>query len=74
MGRLDEAIKQYRKALARQPDLAITHFNLGDAYLRRGNHNRAVQAFQSALAMQPDFPEAEKVLKTLREASGDDGN
>ena len=56
-GRMDEAIAQFQKALAINPEDANTHYNLGMPFAK-GNVNEAIAQFQKALAIKPQFAEA----------------
>lgn len=57
-GRLDEAIEQFRKAIARKPDLTRAHVNLGLALADKGRHADAVASYLKALELDPRNPEA----------------
>jgi len=49
LGRIDEAIGHYVKALQLQPDLAEVHYNLGNALERQGRVNEAIRHYKMAL-------------------------
>ncbi len=51
-GGLVDAEEQYRRSTESEPNL-VAYDSLGDIYLRRGEHDKAKQAFQSALALDP---------------------
>ncbi len=53
MGRLNEAIEQYRQAIILRPWFYEAHNNLGDAYLRMGLLDRAAEEFKKALDLAP---------------------
>jgi tetratricopeptide (TPR) repeat protein len=57
-GRLDEAINQYKKAIAIKPDYTPAYSNLGSALLSRGDAAGAINAYQQALSIDPDFSDA----------------
>ncbi len=57
-GRFEEAITHYRRALARKPDDATSHVNLGAALAAQGQVEEAVTSFKRALALKPDYVEA----------------
>jgi len=57
-GRHDEAIAEYRRAIAIKPDWAPAHYNLGSALNRAGRPVDAVAEFERALVLQPDYPRA----------------
>ena len=60
--RLDEAISSFASSVACDPRFALGERALGDAYGTRGDDNRALAAYEAALAIQPDD------LETLRTA------
>jgi tetratricopeptide (TPR) repeat protein len=47
--------------LGEQPDTAVLT-NLGNAWLRQGNTDRALQVLEKALALNPDLPEAANLV------------
>jgi arylsulfatase A-like enzyme/tetratricopeptide (TPR) repeat protein len=57
-GRTQAAIAQLRKASEDAPDDGSNWFALGNALLRGRDGNRAAEAFERALALRPDWPEA----------------
>jgi Flp pilus assembly protein TadD len=57
-GRFDEAIDQYRHALALKPTIDRTHSLLGSALLARGDRAGAIEEFHTALSLNPDLPPA----------------
>jgi choline-sulfatase len=48
LGRLNEAVESYQKALAVDPKLAQAHLNLGFAYERMGDNARAASEYKEA--------------------------
>jgi choline-sulfatase len=48
LGRLDDAVESYQKALASDPKLAQAHLNLGFAYERMNNQMQARQEYKEA--------------------------
>jgi tetratricopeptide (TPR) repeat protein len=57
-GKLDEAITALEKALQLDPSLASVHYNLGAAYERKEDLDKARHHFQEAIRIKPDFGEA----------------
>jgi tetratricopeptide (TPR) repeat protein len=49
-----------------QPDLAEVHYNLGDAYSRKGQLNEAISALKEALQIKPDYLQARQALNLLQ--------
>jgi tetratricopeptide (TPR) repeat protein len=50
-GRYDEAVEQYHKALMIDPDFAIGHIFLGQAYLRNRMADQAIEEIQRAVTL-----------------------
>jgi protein O-mannosyl-transferase len=61
-GRLDEAIAQYRAALALRPDHEQALNNLGNALVKQGQVAEGIDCFQKALLQLPDSPEVHNNL------------
>src|SRR5262249_39681869 len=53
LGRLDEAIANYRQALQIQPNDSATHDNLATALVRKGLVAEAMNEYQIALQLDP---------------------
>jgi Flp pilus assembly protein TadD len=58
LGRLDEAIAAFRRAIQITPQSPEAHNNLGNALRERGRFDEAVAACRRALELKPEFPEA----------------
>ncbi len=68
LGRHDEAIKRYRRALLIKPDYAEAQFNLGNALVKNSQPEEAAKAFHAAIAIKPDYTEAmHNLAEPLRE-------
>jgi len=52
-GRIDEAIEEYRQALALYPGYFKGHYNLGLAYYEKGFPDLAIEEYQTALRQAP---------------------
>ena len=52
------AIAQYHRAIERQPRNAALLSDLGDCYRQSGDMGRAIQAFERAIALDPDNADA----------------
>ncbi|HEY1505651.1 MAG TPA: tetratricopeptide repeat protein [Stellaceae bacterium] len=52
------AIAQYLRAIERQPQSAALLFELGDCCRQNGDMGRAIQAFERAIALDPDRADA----------------
>ena len=62
LGRVDEAITQYQKALQINPDFAGAHYNLGIALVGCGRFDEAIAQYQKALQIEPDDADAHNNL------------
>ena len=69
-GHVDEAIEQFRAALAVAPDFAKAHSNLAVAYFKRGFTEKALQEFQRVVKLQPANAEAHMNLGVAYKALG----
>ena len=56
LGRLDEAIPHYRRAIGYQPDYPDSHNNLGVALFKQEKFDDAVIHFREALRLKPGSP------------------
>lgn len=61
--RLDDAITSFAASTACDPQFFLADRALGDAYLEKGDDNRALAAYEAALRIQPDD------VETLRTAA-----
>jgi superkiller protein 3 len=53
LGRFDQAIEAYQKALLLNPQLSTTYYNLGMAYSKIDRFEQAVESYQSAIRLNP---------------------
>ena len=58
MGKLDEAIAAYNKALTLKPDYAEAYNNMGNALNKQGKFDEAIEAYTKAHSIKPDYAEA----------------
>ncbi len=58
LGRTDEAVEEYKKAIAIYPDDYKAHYNLGVVYDQQGLLDTAVQSYQRAIQINPAYPNA----------------
>ena len=58
LGRLDEALKAYDKALTFAPEDAEIWTNIGNALTQAGRHDEASLSFEHALKLNPRSPDA----------------
>ncbi len=62
LGRLEQAVASYTKALQIKPDFAEAHNNLGAALNDLGKPEEAVASYNKALQIKPDYAEAHNNL------------
>ncbi len=62
MGRRDEAIAWYRKAIVIDPGYALGHTSLGNALLAKGQVDEAIASFRKAIELAPEFAPYRAVL------------
>jgi tetratricopeptide (TPR) repeat protein len=55
LNRKDDAQHAIAASLARQPESASTHANMGWTLLEQGNHRQALEHFREALRLQPEM-------------------
>ena len=64
-GDLDGAVEDFEAAVAKRP-FAEAYFNLGTAYQKKGDIERAKAAYKKALELEPGHPEAAKALAAIQ--------
>lgn len=58
LGDPDAAIEHLKKALAKDPEFVLAHYDLGTALRDQGKIEQAIAQYEKTVALQPDFPEA----------------
>ena len=58
LGKFDEAIQAYKKALSIKPDYAEAHNNMGNALKEQGRLDEAIAAHKKAISIKPNYAEA----------------
>jgi tetratricopeptide (TPR) repeat protein len=66
LGKMEEAIGYYEKALKIDRDNAVTHNNLGLALTDAGRDREAMEHFQEALKINPNYEDAINNLRSLQ--------
>lgn len=64
-GWFDQAIEKFTQAVEVDPGHLPAYIGLAEAYLRKGEKNRARRWAERALSLEPDNPLAQQILKTL---------
>ncbi len=67
---LAAVVSELHQAIQRAPHVPIYHYHLGLAYHRRGQHKRAIPAYEQALKLDPDNQRFQKHLELARVESG----
>lgn len=62
LGLLDDAVATFRRALAKNQNFALAHYNLGVVMSRLGQLDDAVASYRRALALDPNLSEAHNNL------------
>jgi tetratricopeptide (TPR) repeat protein len=57
-GLLDEAIREFKRAIELAPNMAKNHYNLGLAYEEKGLFKKAVDAYKKAVELNPAYTNA----------------
>jgi tetratricopeptide (TPR) repeat protein len=65
LAQYDHAIDEFRKSLREAPDQAIVHYHLGLAYDGANQQKSALDALEKALALDPNFPEADQARQRI---------
>jgi tetratricopeptide (TPR) repeat protein len=71
LGKLEEAIAEYRIAIELKPDYAEAHCDLGHALSASGDKHGAIAAYREAIRVRPDFAGAHYKLAVALQGSGD---
>ena len=58
LGKLDESIEAFTKALAIKPDFAEAYNNKGNTLIKQDKLDESIEAFTKALEIKPEFAEA----------------
>jgi tetratricopeptide (TPR) repeat protein len=51
-------MEEYQKALELNPNIAVSHTNLGNLYFKMEMHDKAIDEHKKAIEIKPDFAEA----------------
>jgi tetratricopeptide (TPR) repeat protein len=58
IGRLDEALADFSRAIALKPDYPGAYFNRGNTYADRKDYDQAIRDYTRAIELRPDYREA----------------
>ena len=70
LGKLEKAVRSYRKALTIKPDYADAYYNMGNALKDQRKLEEAVEAYTKALIVKPNHAEAYNNMGTAIEECG----
>ncbi len=70
LGRIDDAVAAFRRALKRRPAHAECHYNLGKALLKRDDLDGARESFRRAATLDPPHPSAAYMLGLVLQRGG----
>jgi Flp pilus assembly protein TadD len=68
LGRYDQAVASFERALALRPANGMAHYNLGLIAARRGHAAEARVHFERSLAIDPSSEDARRALEELKTA------
>ena len=66
----DEAIKCYKEAITINPNSALAHYNLGDAYYDKEMFDEAIVEYKKSLVIDPDNKAAHLILGNTYKKKG----
>ncbi len=70
-GRLEDALKEYEKAIKVRPNNARLYCAMGNAYQRRGEIDEAEKAYRKAIGISPQYLKAHESLAWVYEKKGE---
>ncbi len=70
-GRFDDAIAGYESLLDQLPSFHMLHVTIGDSLVRKGEHAAGIEAYERALAADPDNDSARTGIRNARLSMGD---
>jgi tetratricopeptide (TPR) repeat protein len=65
MGRYEEALKDYNKAIEIKPTLASAYVNRGIAYSHLGQYEKAIADYEKGLELDPEIDDPPGFIKRL---------
>ena len=70
LGKLDEAIEAYKKAISIKPDSADAYNNMGNTLKDQGKLGEAIEAYKKAISLKPNYAEAFNNLGVILQDQG----
>ena len=71
LGRVEEALQEYRTVLEWDPNYPEYHFDVGNLLRRLGREDEALAEYETAMRLSPPFPEAFYNRADILAAAGD---
>jgi tetratricopeptide (TPR) repeat protein len=71
MGRIDDALAAYQKAIAADPNYVEPYNDLGVVYELKGWQDKAIEAYEKTLELEPSYLAAYSNLAAVYEQKGD---
>lgn len=62
LGKYDQAVESYKKALILRPDYTSAYYNIGIAYLKKGDYKNAIANFTKTKELDPRFANAYRFI------------
>ena len=72
LNRHTEAIAEFEKELAKNPDNTDAYYHLGNSYLKLKGYDKAETAIINVLKLKPDFSDARYLLAIIAKARADE--
>lgn len=66
--KLDEALEQYKKAIASQPSESSYYYGMGTCYQAKGDYDQAMANYRKATSLNPKEPSYKDALKQVAQA------
>ncbi len=51
-------MEECKQEVRKNPDNALAHYNLGDAYFKSGKYQKAIESYKQVIRIVPDFAKA----------------
>lgn len=67
-GKLDEALDQYKKAIASSPNEASYYYGIGTCYAAKNDLDQAASNYQKAISLNPQEPSFKQALEQINQA------
>ena len=70
-GRIDEAVREYKRAIELDETFANSYFMLGTAYRQLNEPDKARLVLEEFLKLSPEGPQADQARQTLADIKGE---